>query len=385
MPGLLPHVDPQGLLEYSVVYTDRALNHMSGSFQGVMRDISAVLKEVYKAHAAVIVPGSGTFGMEAVARQFATGQKVLVIRNGWFSYRWTQIFEMGSIPSTQTVLKARPLGTGAQAPWIPPPIDEVVATIRASRPALVFAPHVETAAGMILPDDYLRAVADAVHEHGGLFVLDCIASGAIWVDMKATGVDILISAPQKGWSGSPCCAFVMLGEQARARIDATTSTSFAADLKKWLQIMLSYEGGGHAYHATMPTDALTRNRDMMLATRARGFAALKAQQFELGRQVRARMQARGLPSVAAEGFQAPGVVVSHTTDDGLHTGKAFLGEGLQTAAGVPLQCDEPADFKTFRVGLFGLDKLQHIERTVANLDTALGRIVGASAGARAAA
>jgi aspartate aminotransferase-like enzyme len=385
MPGLLPDIDPDGLLEYSVVFTDHALNHMSKKFQGVMRDISATLKEAYGAHTAIVVPGGGTFGMESVARQFATGQSTLVIRNGWFSYRWTQIFEMGSIPSTQTVLKARPLGTGAQAPWIPPPIDEVVATIRASRPALVFAPHVETAAGMILPDDYLRAVADAVHEHGGLFVLDCIASGAIWVDMKATGVDILISAPQKGWSGSPCCAFVMLGEQARARIDATTSTSFAADLKKWLQIMLSYEGGGHAYHATMPTDALTRNRDMMLATRARGFAALKAQQFELGRQVRARMQARGLPSVAAEGFQAPGVVVSHTTDDGLHTGKAFLGEGLQTAAGVPLQCDEPADFKTFRVGLFGLDKLQHIERTVANLDTALGRIVGASAGARAAA
>lgn len=385
MPGLLPDIDPDGLLEYSVVFTDHALNHMSQKFQQVMRDISATLKEAYQAPTAIVVPGGGTYGMEAVARQFATGASTLVIRNGWFSYRWTQIFEMGRIPSEQIVLKARPLSQGSQAAWIPAPIDEVVATIRARRPALVFAPHVETAAGMILPDSYLRAVADAVHETGGLFVLDCIASGAIWVDMQATGVDILISAPQKGWSGSPCCAFVMLSERARARIDATTSTSFAADLKKWLQIMMSYESGGHAYHATMPTDALTRTRDMMLATRERGFAALKADQIELGRRVRARMEAWGLPSVAAEGFQAPGVVVSFTTDDGLHTGKAFLGEGLQTAAGVPLQCDETAAFKTFRVGLFGLDKLGHIERTVANLDSALARIVGGMPGAKAAA
>ena len=385
MPGLLPDIDPDGLLEYSVVFTDHSLNHMSHKFQQVMRDISATLKEAYHAPTAIVVPGGGTYGMEAVARQFATGASTLVLRNGWFSYRWTQIFEMGRIPAEQTVLKARPVSQGSQAAWIPAPVDEVVAAIRASRPALVFAPHVETAAGMILPDAYLRAVADAVHETGGLFVLDCIASGAIWVDMQATGVDILISAPQKGWSGSPCCAFVMLSERARARIDATTSTSFAADLKKWLQIMVSYENGGHAYHATMPTDALTRTRDMMLATRERGFAALKADQIELGRRVRARMEAWGLPSVAAEGFQAPGVVVSYTTDDGLHTGKAFLGEGLQTAAGVPLQCDETAAFKTFRVGLFGLDKLQHIERTVANLDSALARIVGGMPGAKAAA
>ena len=383
MPGLLPDIDPDGLLEYSVVFTDHSLNHMSHKFQQVMRDISATLKEAYHAPTAIVVPGGGTYGMEAVARQFATGASTLVLRNGWFSYRWTQIFEMGRIPAEQTVLKARPVSQGSQAAWIPAPVDEVVAAIRASRPALVFAPHVETAAGMILPDSYLRAVADAVHETGGLFVLDCIASGAIWVDMQATGVDILISAPQKGWSGSPCCAFVMLSERARARIDATTSTSFAADLKKWLQIMVSYENGGHAYHATMPTDALTRTRDMMLATRERGFAALKADQIELGRRVRARMEAWGLPSVAAEGFQAPGVVVSYTTDDGLHTGKAFLGEGLQTAAGVPLQCDETAAFKTFRVGLFGLDKLQHIERTVANLDSALARIVGRMPGAKA--
>ncbi len=385
MPGLLPEPDPDGLLEYSVVYTDRALNHMSRKFQQVMRDISAVLKEVYRARSAIVVPGSGTFGMEAVARQFASGRQALVIRNGWFSYRWTQIFEMGQIPSAHTVLKARPVAAGRQAAFAPAPIEEVVAAIRAQRPGVVFAPHVETAAGILLPDAYLRAVADAVHEVGGLFVLDCIASGAIWVDMQATGVDVLVSAPQKGWSGSPCCAFVMLSERARAAIDATTSTSFAADLKKWLQIMETYEGGSHAYHTTLPTDALTRTRDVMLETRAYGFERLRAEQWELGRQVRAMLAAQGLRNVAADGFQAPGVVVSYTDDDGLHTAKAFAAQGLQTAAGVPLQCDEPADFKTFRVGLFGLEKLQHVDRTVANLEQALSAILGSGAGQRAAA
>ena len=371
MPGLLPHVDPQGLLEFSVVYTDRALNHMSGSFQGVMRDISGVLKEVYKAHAAVIVPGSGTFGMEAVARQFATGNKVMVIRNGWFSYRWTQIFDMGSIPSEAIVLKARRVGAGKQAPFAPVPVDEVVASIRQHKPAVVFAPHVETACGMILPDNYLRAVANAVHEVGGLFVLDCIASGTIWVDMLACGVDVLVSAPQKGWSSSPCCAMVMLSKLARERIDGTTSTSFACDLRKWLQIMEAYEGGGHAYHATLPTDALTRLRDVMLETRAYGFARVHAEQQALGDAVRALMERHGFASVAVKGFQAPGVVVSYTEDAGIQSGKKFLGLGLQTAAGVPLQCDEGADFQTFRIGLFGLEKLHNIERTVAHLQAAL--------------
>ena len=375
MPGLLPQVDPEGLLEYSVVYTDRALNHMSSKFQGVMRDISGVLKEVYHARSAIVVPGSGTFGMEAVVRQFASDKKTLVIRNGWFSYRWTQIIEMGRITPHHTVLKARPVAPGRQQPYAPPPIAEVQAVIRAQRPDVVFAPHVETAAGMILPDDYLRAVADAVHEVGGLLVLDCIASGAAWVDMQATGVDVLISAPQKGWSGSPCCAFVMLSERARAAIDGTTSSSFAADLKKWLQIMETYEGGGHAYHTTVPTDALTTTRDVMLETRAYGFEKLRAEQWELGRKVRALMARHGFKSVAAEGFQAPGVVVSYTEDAGLHSSKAFLAEGLQTAAGVPLQCDEGPDFKTFRIGLFGLEKLHHVERSVANLDAALSRIL----------
>ena len=374
MPGLLPQIDPDGLLEFSVVYTDRALNHMSQRFQGVMRDISSILKEVYHAKSAVLVPGSGTFGMEAVARQFATDKNVLVIRNGWFSYRWTQIFDMGRIPSASTVLKARRVGTEKQAPWIPCPIDEVVATIAREKPAVVFAPHVETAAGMILPDDYLRAVADAVHAVGGLLVLDCIASGAMWVNMEATGVDVLVSAPQKGWSGSPCCAMVLLSERARAAIDSTTSTSFACDLKKWLQVMEAYESGVHMYHATMPTDALTRLREVMQETRAYGFEKVRAEQQLLGDRVRALFESRGIRSVAADGFKAPGVVVSYTEDAGIQSSKKFLATGLQTAAGVPLQCDEPADFMTFRIGLFGLEKLHNADRTVEQLAAALNRI-----------
>ncbi len=374
MPGLLPHIDPDGLLEFSVVYTDRALNHMSKRFQGVMTEISAILKEVYGARSAVLVPGSGTFGMEAVARQFANRQKVLVIRNGWFSYRWTQIFEMGGIPSQEIVLKARRVNDDPESPWVPCPIDEVVATIRRERPAAVFAPHVETSAGMILPDDYLKAVADATHEVGGLFVLDCIASGAMWVDMRATGVDVLVSAPQKGWSGSPACAMVMLSERARAAIDHTTSTSFACDLKKWLQVMEAYENGGHTYHTTMPTDALARLREVMLETRAYGFDKVRQEQIELGRQVRALFESRGIKSVAAEGFKAPGVVVSYTRDPEIQNSKKFLALGLQTAAGVPLQCDEPAGFSTFRVGLFGLEKLHHVDRSVQHLAQALDRL-----------
>ncbi len=371
MPALLPHIDPDGLLEFSVVYTDRALNHMSQRFQGVMRDISTMLKSVYGAKSSVLVPGSGTFGMESVARQFATGKNVLVIRNGWFSYRWTQIFDMGNIPTHATILKARRLSNDSQAAWIPCPIEEVVATILAEKPAVVFAPHVETSAGMILPDGYLRAVADAVHQVGGLFVLDCIASGTIWVDMKATGVDVLVTAPQKGWSGSPCCAMVMLSERARAAIDSTTSSSFACDLKKWLQVMESYENGTHMYHTTMPTDAITRLQEVMHETQDYGFDKVCAEQWDLGHKVRALMEGCGIRSVAAPGFQAPGVVVSYTTDTAMHNSKGFSALGLQTAAGVPLQCDEPADFMTFRIGLFGLDKLHNADRSVTHLAAAL--------------
>ena len=383
MPGLLSNVDPDGLLEFSVVYTDRALNHMSQRFQGVMNDISRILKEVYHAKSAVLVPGSGTFGMESVARQFATGKKALVLRNGWFSYRWSQIFDMGSIPAETIVLKARRVNHSPQAAWIPCPVAEVVATILANKPDVVFAPHVETSAGMILPDDYLRTVSDAVHDVGGLMVLDCIASGAIWVDMETTGVDVLISAPQKGWSGSPACAMVMLSARARAAIDGTTSSSFACDLKKWLQIMETFEGGGHAYHTTMPTDALALLRDVMEETRAYGFEKVRAEQIALGAKVRSLFESRGIVSVAAEGFKAPGVVVSYTTDPGMQNSKKFLELGLQTAAGVPLQCDEPADFSTFRIGLFGLEKLHNVDRSVEQLAVALDHL-GIVAQAKAA-
>jgi aspartate aminotransferase-like enzyme len=367
VPSLLPHVDPDGLLEYSVVYTDRAVNHMSKTFQGAMNDISATLKEVYNATAVAIVPGSGTFAMEAVARQFATNRKCLVIRNGWFSFRWTQILDRGGIPSAAIVLKARRIADEPQAPFAPAPLEEVVATIHERRPELVFAPHVETASGMMLPDAYVRAVAE--------FVLDCIASGAIWVDMKACGVDVLISAPQKGWSASPCCGLVMLGERALSHLEATTSTSFACDLRKWLEIMQAYEKGGHLYHATMPTDTLMRLRDVVEETSAYGFDKVRAEQIELGAQVRGLLAGKGFRSVAAPGFEAPSVVVMYTEDDDIRSGAKFAAVGLQTAAGVPLQCDEPADYKTFRLGLFGLDKLHDVERTVAYLAEALDRIL----------
>jgi alanine-glyoxylate transaminase / serine-glyoxylate transaminase / serine-pyruvate transaminase len=376
VPGLLPTVDPDGLLEYSVVFTDRSLNHMSQRFQGVMRDISGVLKHVYGAPSAIVVPGGGTYGMESIARQFAQGKKCLVIRNGWFSYRWTQIFDMGAIPAESTVLKARPLSAGPQAPWAPPPIGEVIASIRAQRPDVVFAAHVETASGIILPDDYLSAVAAAVHDVGGLFVLDCIASGAIWVDMEACGIDVLVSAPQKGWSSTPGFALVMLGSKARKIIDGTTSSSFALDLRKWLSIMEAYEKGGHAYHATLPTDSLTRMRDTMKETEHFGFEKARDAQWELGNKVRALLARSGFPSVAAGGYAAPGVVVSYTDDKDVHSGGKFTAAGVQAAAGVPLQCDESPEFRTFRLGLFGLDKLGNIARTVETLEQSLHTIAG---------
>ena len=375
MAGLLPDVDPAGLLEYSVVFTDRSLNHMSQAFQGVMNDISSNLKEVYNADATVVVPGGGTYGMEAVARQFAQDKKCLVIRNGWFSYRWTQIFEMGNIPSDSIVMKARRSEEGPQAPFAPAPIEEVVATILSEKPQMVFAPHVETASGMILPNDYLKAVAEAVHSVGGLFVLDCVASGTVWVDMKDVGIDILISAPQKGWSASPCAALVMLNNNAVAEMEKTTSSSFACNLKQWHGIMQAYENGGHAYHATLPTDALTKFRDAMLETKEYGFDKVCAEQIELGQKVRALLESKGIKSVAAEGFKAPGVVVNYTTDGDMQNGKKFAAQGMQAAAGVPLQCDEGDDYKTFRLGLFGLDKLHNIDRTVANLESVLDQIL----------
>ena len=368
-------VDPHGLMEFSVVFTDRSLNHMSQNFQQVMRDINDTLTEVYNADAAVVVPGGGTYGMEAVARQFASKKKALVIRNGFFSYRWTQIFEAGDIPSDAIVLKARPQGNSTPAPFAPHPIEDVVKTIREEKPDIVFAPHVETSAGVILPDDYIKAAADAAHEVGALFVLDCIASGTIWVDMKVLGVDVLISAPQKGWSASPSAGLVMLSERAVEKLNETQSTSYAVDLGKWHQIMQAYLNGGHAYHATMPTDALTGFRNAMFETRDFGFDAIREKQLELGHRVRALLAEHGFKSVAAPGFEAPGVVVSYTDDPDMQNTKKFAAEGMQVAGGVPLMCDEPEDFRTFRLGLFGLDKLKDVDGTVAKLEAVLKKIV----------
>jgi len=364
-------VDPDGLLEFSVVFTDRSLNHMSQSFQAVMRDLSRTLKNVYGADACAIVPGGGTYGMESVARQLAAGQRAMVLRNGWFSYRWTQIFTAGGLPADTQVLKASQVGAGERAPFAPAPIEEVEAQVREWRPDVLIAPHVETASGILLPDDYLRRAAAAVHEVGGLFVLDCVASGTLWVDMRALGVDVLISAPQKGWSGTPCAGLIMLSSSARERVEQTVSSSFALDLRKWLEIMQAYENGGHAYHATLPTDGLRRLRDVMIETEAAGFESLRDAQIELGRRVRQLLLARDMPSVAAAGYEAPCVVVSYTSSADLVA--RFAKAGAQVAAGVPLMCDEPDGYSAFRVGLFGLDKLSDIDGTVTRFERALDR------------
>ena len=375
MSGLLTNIDPDGLLEYSVVYTDRSLNHMSQSFQSVMNDVSTSLKGVYNAQAVIVVPGGGTYAMEAVARQFATNQNCLVLRNGWFSFRWSQIFEMGSIPSEETVMKAYRVSKGSQAPFAPADINEVVDMIKMKKPNLVFAPHVETASGIILPDDYIRSVADAVHSVGGMFVLDCIASGAIWVDMEDSGVDILISAPQKGWSASPAFGLVMLSAKANEAINKTQSTSFSCDLLKWLQIMQAYENGAHAYHATMPTDAIKRFRDTIIETEEFGFDNARKKQQELGDKVRALLESHNINSVSEKGYQAPGVVVCYTSDKEIHNGSKFSNIGIQIAAGVPLQCDEGDDYQAFRIGLFGLDKLKDVDAAVKRFEDALKQVV----------
>ena len=375
MPGLLTNIDPDGLLEYSVVYTDRSLNHMSQSFQSVMNDVSTSLKGVYNAQAVIVVPGGGTYAMEAVARQFATNQNCLVLRNGWFSFRWSQIFEMGSIPSEETVMKAYRVSKGSQAPFAPADINEVVDMIKMKKPNLVLAPHVETASGIILPDDYIRSVADAVHSVGGMFVLDCIASGAIWVDMEDSGVDILISAPQKGWSSSPAFGLVMLSAKANEVINKTQSTSFSCDLLKWLQIMQAYENGAHAYHATMPTDAIKRFRDTIIETKEFGFDNARKKQQELGDKVRALLESHNINSVSEKDYQAPGVVVCYTNDKAIHNGSKFTNVGIQIAAGVPLQCDEGDDYQTFRIGLFGLDKLKGVDAAVKRLEDAFKQVV----------
>ena len=368
------NVDPNGLKEFSVVFTDRSLNHMSDLFGGVMNDISSTLKEVYKANSIALVPGGGTFAMESVARQFMSGKTALVVRNGWFSYRWSQIFETGNICSSVIVMKAKQFGNNLQSSFEPAPIDEVVAKIKAEKPDFVFAPHVETSAGIILPDNYIRELSKAAHSVNALMVLDCIASGCVWIDMEDTGVDILISAPQKGWSSQPCAGLVMMSTNAREKINTTDSDSFAMDLKKWLSIMETYEAGGHAYHATMPTDSLKVFRDTLSETREFGFSTAFDAQWKLGKSVRKSLKNWGIQSVAADGFGAPGVVVSYTDSSDIQNGSRFKELGFQIAAGVPLKCDEPPGFSTFRLGLFGLDKLKNIESTLLTLDQAFEQI-----------
>jgi aspartate aminotransferase-like enzyme len=376
MPALRDDIDPDGLLEYSVVFSDRSLNSMSAAFGDVMRDISRIMRNAYGAAAVAVVPGGGTYGMEAIARQFVRDANVMVIRNGWFSYRWSQIIDAGGLASRTTVLAARQLADETDAPFAPLPLDDILAKIRAEKPDIVFCPHVETSAGMMMPDDFIAAVTECVHEHGGMFVLDCVASGTVFVNLQQTGVDVLLTAPQKGWSASPCAALVMMSPRARARLDETTSSSFANDLKKWTQIMETYEGGAHAYHATMPTDALRHFRDALIEAEAFGLEALKAAQIRLGQQVRRLLGRYQYKSVAAEGFEAPSVVVCFAPNAEIKSGKAFAEQGLQIAAGVPLECGEREDYASFRIGLFGLDKLSDPERTVAHLETALEKIRG---------
>lgn len=376
MSQIYPSVDPNGLLEYSVVFSDRSLNHMSQVFQSAMRGISSGLKQVYNAHSVAIVPGGGSVGMESVARQFAHDKNCLIIRNGWFSYRWSQILERGQIAADTQVLTASRQTVDSQAPFSPPSIEEVEASIRQNKPDLVFAPHVETASGIILPDDYLKRISKAVKEVGGLFVLDCVASGSIWVDMQEIGVDVLITAPQKGWSSTPCAALIMLGESANSRLEETESSSFAIDLKKWRQIMQAYEDGGHAYHATVPTEGLLQLHDSMLASQEFGLDKMTLAHRQLGSQIRTLLAEHGYPSVAAEGFDAPGVVVAYTTDSGMSSGKSFVAQGIQSAAGVPLMCGEGDDFQTFRIGLFGLDKLKDVDATVQRLSAVIDKING---------
>ncbi|ELA09580.1 Serine-pyruvate aminotransferase/ aspartate aminotransferase-like protein [Moraxella macacae 0408225] len=372
--ALRSDIDPDGLLEFSVVYTDRALNHMSKQFQQVMNDLSQNLKDVYHAYAVAMIPGGGTFAMEAVARQLATDKKCLILRHGWFSYRWTQILQTDKISDDITVItaKTKPCQQNPQTPiFIPTPIDEVTDIIHQQKPQIVFAPHVETASGIMLSDDYIRTLADAVHKVGGLLVIDGIASGCVWLDMQDLGIDVLLSAPQKGWSSTPCAGLVMLSKQAVCALDNTVSTSFSLDLKQWLNIMQAFENGGHAYHATMPTDSLKILRDTLNEAKQIGFAKLKSAQIELGEKVRELLEQHGYQSICDKNDQAFGVIVCYTDRDDIHKGVAFLQQGVQIASGVPLKVGEPDDFKTFRVGLFGLDKLKDVDATVARLKTAL--------------
>lgn len=373
MPALRKDIDPNGLLEYSVVYTDRALNHMSKAFQAVMCDLSSELKSLYNAQSVAIVPGSGTSGMEAVARVFAKDKDVVIIRNGWFSYRWTQILEVAGVAKSSKAFCASH-DKAEQAVFAPADIDEVVAFIGKHRPQAVFAPHVETASGMMLTDDYIKALGKAIHEVGGVLVIDCIASGCMWLDMQALGVDVLISAPQKGLSSTPCAGLVMMNEMACEMVLASAPSSFALDLKAWLNIMMAYEKGGHAYHATMPTDGLRQLRDALFEARAVGYDVLKSAQIKLGQGILKVLNDKGISSVAHPDYQASGVVVCHAPNEAVHKGVAFAEQGLQIAAGTPLQVGEPEGYQSFRIGLFGLDKLTDVDGTIARFKATADKV-----------
>lgn len=374
MDASTPQPRLSNLREFSVVFTDRSLNSMSSSFQEVMCGLHEGLTDVYGAKSCVIIPGGGSYAMEAVARQFARNEKVLVIRNGWFSFRWTQIFDQGVTPTHAEIVKAQPDTDLADQQFSPAPIEDIVAMIKSTKPRLVVSPHVETSAGLLMPDDYLTQIAKAAHEVGAIFVLDCVASGALWVDMAKIGVDVLITAPQKGWTSTPCAGVVMLSEAAVARLDETQSDSFVLDLKKWHQIMSAYLNGGHAYHATMPTDGLSQFYDTLCEVKSFGYDRAKQAQIELGSRLRLLMEQRGYKSLAADGFKSPSVIVSHTERDDMKNGAAFAANGVQIAAGVPLECGESAAFKTFRVGLFGLDKLADIDGTISDFMQALDTV-----------
>ncbi|OOR90849.1 class V aminotransferase [Moraxella caviae] len=377
MPALRHDIDPDGLLEYSVVYTDRSLNHMSKVFGQVMRDLSSELKSLYHADAVAIVPGSGTSGMEAVVRAFADDKNCVVVRNGWFSYRWTQILEASRVAKSCEVFCAEQVQpAGEKAQFAPADLAKVSDFIREHKPDVVFAPHVETASGMMLSDEYIAGLAKAAHDVGALLVIDSIASGCVWLDMKALGIDVLISAPQKGLSSTPCAGLVMMNDKAAGLLANATPSSFALDLKAWHGIMQAYENGGHAYHATMPTDSLRQLRDALLEAKAVGYETLKSAQIELGKRIVALLAEKGVASVAHPDCQARGVVVCHAPSEAVHKGAAFAEQGLQIAAGTPLKVGEPEDYQSFRIGLFGLDKLTDVDGAVARFQAAADKVFG---------
>jgi aspartate aminotransferase-like enzyme len=385
------HIPKQGPFhEYSVVYTDRVFNLMSPVFQEAMVTVSTELKACYKAAACVLIPGSGTYAMEAVARQFAWKKSVVIVRNGYFSYRWSDIMHVCELPAHETVIQAKPVdATEARPQLAPPSIESVVAAIREHKPALVCAPHVETSTGILLSKDYIRALSAATHEVGGLLCIDGIAAGMVWLDMVELGVDVYVTAPQKGWTGPACVGIAMLSEAGVKAAKHSQSNSFCCNLAQWLVVMDEYEnkekkGPGFKYYTTLPTDAIMQFRDRILETKKIGYETTQKNMEELGRRVRAELAQRGFKSVAADGWGAPGVVVVYSHIDGAVA--KFKGAGLQIAGGVNWMLGQdkwahPIDptTATFRLGLFGIDKVQNVTECVTRLTKAVDSIVATHA------